>query len=377
MPLQQMSSRSETGLKNTMSSLKKPLLQRGLLAAALALCTAMAWAAPAIDRSSQEPPMAASTVGLVRVATCPPPVQMPTQAELQALAQNLKDRGLLWRVGHGGRSSWLYGTMHVAKREWMLPGRSIMQAMAGVDKLALELNVMDPEVGKALAQGLKARDDAPELAAALAARLELQRQQACAPELAGLRPEAQVLGLLAMAGRSHGLDAQYGVDMMLAGMASGMRKPVLGLETVQAQLDELVSDDPAKIEDAVNDGLKQLESGTAPEQMQQLAELWADGNEQKLESYADWCDCANTPRERAQLKRLLDDRNAGMADGIVRLLQEGQSVFAAVGALHMVGPQGLPTLLRQKGYQVERVKFTPPAPKAIPPKTQSKPMITQ
>lgn len=352
---------------------KKRRFHRRLLAAALALCTGVALAAPQADHSLQDLPMPMP----MPVAACPPAVQMPTPAELKMLLQNAQDRGLLWRVGHGERSSWLYGTMHVAKREWMLPGRSILRAMAAVDKLALEINVMDPEVGKALAQGLKARDDAPELGAALSARLEQQRKTACAPELAGLRPEAQVLGLLAMTGRSHGLDAQYGVDVMLAGMASGMRKPVVALESVQTQLDELVSDDPVKIAQTVGDGLAQLESGTAPEMMHLLADLWADGNEQKLENYADWCDCANTPREREQLKRLLDDRNAGMAEGIVQLLQQGQSVFAAVGALHMVGPQGLPTLLRNKGYQVERVKFRPAAPKAMPQKTQEKTMFTQ
>ena len=43
-----------------------------------------------------------------------------------------------------------------------------------------------------------------------------------------------------------------------------------------------------------------------------------------------------------------------MADAIGRL-HENVSVFAAVGALHMVGPQGLPTLLQAKGFKVQRV----------------------
>lgn len=336
-------------------SLHLGLMKSCLLAAVAALGTGMAMAAPAA------------------APVCMPAVTMPTPVEMQALARNAQDRGLLWRISHGERSSWLYGTMHVGKRDWMIPGRSIVRAMAGADTLALEINALDPEVGKALAQGLKARDDAPELAAALTARLALQRQQACAPELAALRPEVQVLGLIAMTGRSHGLDAQYGVDMMLAGMATGMRKPVVSLETVQTQLDELVSDDPVKIEEAVSDGLKQLESGVAPEMIQLLADTWAEGHQEKLENYADWCDCANTVRERAQLKSMLDERNLGMADGIVQLLQQGQSVFAAVGALHMVGPQGLPMLLRKQGYQVERVRFTPHALPASSQKNSKNP----
>jgi uncharacterized protein YbaP (TraB family) len=34
-------------------------------------------------------------------------------------------------------------------------------------------------------------------------------------------------------------------------------------------------------------------------------------------------------------------------------------VFAAVGALHMTGPLGLPQLMQQRGYTVERIRFAP------------------
>jgi len=34
-------------------------------------------------------------------------------------------------------------------------------------------------------------------------------------------------------------------------------------------------------------------------------------------------------------------------------------VFAAVGSLHMVGKLGLPSLLAERGYRIERVDFKP------------------
>ena len=37
----------------------------------------------------------------------------------------------------------------------------------------------------------------------------------------------------------------------------------------------------------------------------------------------------------------------------------GQPVFAAVGSLHLVGRLGLPALLAERGYKVERVNFLP------------------
>ena len=41
------------------------------------------------------------------------------------------------------------------------------------------------------------------------------------------------------------------------------------------------------------------------------------------------------------------------ADKVKALHAAGQRVFVAVGALHMVGPQGLPALLAEAGFQVE------------------------
>ena len=56
---------------------------------------------------------------------------------------------------------------------------------------------------------------------------------------------------------------------------------------------------------------------------------------------------------------MLDDRNPALAERIDALHMGGKSVFAAVGSLHMVGKLGLPLLMAQRGYQVERVEFKP------------------
>jgi hypothetical protein len=75
-----------------------------------------------------------------------------------------------------------------------------------------------------------------------------------------------------------------------------------------------------------------------------------------------------TPAERRALQRLLDDRNPGLAEGIARLHDQGQRVFGAVGALHMVGPTGLPALLAARGFRV-----TPVVPAATSPSAAATP----
>ena len=53
--------------------------------------------------------------------------------------------------------------------------------------------------------------------------------------------------------------------------------------------------------------------------------------------------------------RLNDDRNRRMVHRILPYLEQGNS-FIAVGALHLAGPQGILSLIRQQGYTVESVR---------------------
>jgi uncharacterized protein YbaP (TraB family) len=66
-----------------------------------------------------------------------------------------------------------------------------------------------------------------------------------------------------------------------------------------------------------------------------------------------------TDKDRDMMKRMLDERNPGMAQSIDAIHASGKAVFAAVGSLHMVGKVGLPALLAARGYTVERVPFKP------------------
>ena len=305
---------------------------------------------------------------------CSPTLAAPTAQELAQLQRQARDRGMLWKLEHDGRTSWLYGTIHVNKREWFMPGPRTVQALQGVDRLALELNLLDPAVVQALTEGLRARDGAPPLPPALQQRLDRQLQAACMPEaLAPLRPEAQLVTLLTLIGRHQGLDPQLGVDLVLAGAAHARGLPVIGLETPETQLRELVSDDPAEVQRSVASGLQQLERGDAAQQLARLAQAWADGDMRPLETYPRWCNCLNTAAERADYARLIDGRNPGMASAIAQQLRAGHTLFVAVGAMHMVGPQGLPALLRAQGFGVQRVPLgtasraaVEPAPKPTP-----------
>ncbi|MNY64023.1 TraB family protein [compost metagenome] len=54
-------------------------------------------------------------------------------------------------------------------------------------------------------------------------------------------------------------------------------------------------------------------------------------------------------------RTLLGKRNPEMAASIENIMKADQTAFVGVGLLHLLGAQGVPELLRQRGYQVEQI----------------------
>src|SRR5687767_15977641 len=77
---------------------------------------------------------------------CPPAAQAPTPEQAQAGMKAARDRGFLWRVQKDGRSSWLFGTVHIAKPDWMYPGPALLGALRASGLVAVELDVLDPDI---------------------------------------------------------------------------------------------------------------------------------------------------------------------------------------------------------------------------------------
>jgi uncharacterized protein YbaP (TraB family) len=293
-------------------------------------------------------------------ASCPPQAQQPTAEQIQLSSRDAHDHGFLWRISKGGRDSYLYGTVHVAKLDWAFPGPLTQKALRGSDTVALEIDMLDPDMQRRLVEGLRAQDSAA-LPEAVQQRLDRRIQAECLPDkaLAGLSPELQVATLMSIIGRRDGLDPAFGIDTVLAGWGHASKKTVVSLETPELQMKTLQMPSAAETLEFVESALDELESGRAAPTLVRVAKVWADSDLAALQTYESWCECMKTAADRAAMARMLDERNPGMADSIAALHAQGKKVFAAVGSLHMVGPQGLPALMAQRGFKVERVVFQP------------------
>src|SRR5262245_34107175 len=111
-----------------------------------ALLIAIALACSEAHAATAAPPPDGAASGTSATVACPPPPQAPTADQLQAAQREARDRGFLWRISKQGRSSYLYGTLHVGKLPWVFAGPRLREAIANTDTLALELDVTDPEL---------------------------------------------------------------------------------------------------------------------------------------------------------------------------------------------------------------------------------------
>jgi len=298
---------------------------------------------------------------------CPRPLAQPAPAVVQEAMRKAQDHGFLWRISRDGRTSFLYGTIHVAKFDWMFPGTQVMKAILATDTLALELDIMDPDIQSRLATGMAALPRTA-LPVSLNKRMRQQAEQVCVPyaSIAQSAPEMQITTLTIMTGRRDGLEAAYAIDAVLAGIGHSSRRAVVSLETPEQQLQLLKMESPQETISFVQDSLQELESGRSLKMIKRIAKVWADSDYNEMEHFSEWCECLKTDSERAWMKRALDDRNPALAENIDALHTSGKQVFAAVGSLHMFGQAGLPKLLEQRGYRVERVSLRQEAPSLKP-----------
>ena len=126
-------------------------------------------------------------------------------------------------------------------------------------------------------------------------------------------------------------------------------KPVHGFETIEQQLGLL---DGLSLE-AQRDLLMQTldEGANIREIMDQLIEAWRTGNTEFLEEQL----LAEIAKYPELYQTIVADRNRNWVNTIDILLGEDQDYLVVVGALHLVGEDGVPALLAARGFGVKQM----------------------
>jgi uncharacterized protein len=297
--------------------------------------------------------LAPARAGAVEPA-CPPAAGVPTPVQIRQAMLTARDRGALWRFTRDGRHGYLYGTIHIGKREWAMPGRAVVAALTDAETIVLEADPLDTGFHAGVTAPPQPHE-APPLPPALAARLSRQAARTCVSwdRVRAMPPMMIAATLTLLDAAWDGFHAEYASEMVLAGYARGANKPLATLETTEIQRAAINSGEPAEQLASIETLLGALEQGTARKELATVAEAWARGDLEALRlSLVD-----TQTAERGVAERMVVPRNPAMAATIETLHASGTRLFVAVGILHMIGSSGLPRLLQERGFTVERVLF--------------------
>lgn len=263
----------------------------------------------------------------------------------------------LWQISGDDNVVFLLGSIHMLRAtDHPLPA-AVEAAYEEAEALVMELDMddLDPAATQAafnragvLADGRTLADlmgeagyaEASRLAEAVDIPLEMLAQTK--PWLAAMTVEMLLLFRI-------GFDPSLGIDMTMATRAQSDGKPITGLETVDEQLSFL---DGLPLDAQRTMLLESLESGADIEtSIDEMVTAWRNGDVRTLESgLVDAFD-----EHEALSRMLIEARNRRWVEQILALLDDDEDYLVVVGALHLVGDQGVPYLLEARGTHIRQL----------------------
>jgi uncharacterized protein len=279
----------------------------------------------------------------------------PADAEDIPVISKIAAHPAIWVVHGRDVTAYFLGSVHVLPPNvtWHTP--ELDAAIASSDIFVFEAPIDDS--GQAAGQefirqhGMLAPDTAlPSLLDAKTLkdyRAALALTHVPAETLDHLRPWlAGVVLELALA-RMENYSPDSGVDRQVFAIAKSNGRSVRYFETVDQQLSMLTPQNQ-KLELAEFDaGLKELQTESG--ELGPLVDAWSRGDAAEVGRLVN----TDLEGDREAKKVLLDDRNDAWVKQLRRMLAEPHTYFITVGAGHLVGPHGVPALLRKAGYRVD------------------------
>lgn len=268
---------------------------------------------------------------------------------------------LLWKVSDADSSVYLLGSMHLLTADDYPLAPAVEAAFADSAQLVFEIapdQLDTAQLGQAMVQVAR-RSDGQTLQQSLPQAtwkaLEAYAQKQGMPVAALQGYKAWFVALMVMMAESQkaGVDAALGLDPYFMRRAVQAGKATAGLESAEAQI-------------ALFDGMGEQA------QQQFLQEMLADAPHWKPQMdalLAAWRQADEAALERLGLEELRRDypalyqsvdvaRNRAWLPQVQALLRDSHrdNTLVVVGALHLLGDDGLVRQLERRGYRVQRLR---------------------
>jgi len=268
----------------------------------------------------------------------------------------------MWLVKSPGAEIYLFGAMHALtpQAQWRTPAYDAAYARANTIWFEADLDGADPatldrlmarygvDPDRTLSQKLSPRDLAGLKPILAKGRTPLSRVD-------HLRPWAAALMLSMQPMLARGVQVQSGVEATVTHQAKAETKRVRVFETLEDQV-RIFAGLSEQAEVGYLADVIAERTGRAPRahgRTPSLEAAWLAGDMTRLGPGV----AGDMARESPEFyDRLIRQRNRSWADVLTREMAGGGVELVNVGALHMVGPDGLPALLKARGFQVTRVQ---------------------
>ena len=273
---------------------------------------------------------------------------------------------LLWKVSDEDNHLYLLGSFHLLKPEDYPLAPEVEAAFADAETLVFEIapqEMASPALATkmlqaALRTGGTLNDDLPpKTQKKLQEWVDANQTQLMAMGMHSVilqRMEPWYVSLLVTIAGMHnyGLQAEHGLDAHFSQTALAANKPSTGLETGDQQIEFLDGMGVSAQAQLLDEALTQFNQNG--KEVEKLHSAWRNGdvdtlwNEMALEmkrQYPELYARMNATRNDAWLPKLEQRLSAPGTD----------DTMVIVGALHLLGSDGLVEKLRAKGYRVERI----------------------
>lgn len=265
---------------------------------------------------------------------------------------------LLWKVEGANGALYLLGSFHMLRPSDYPLSSDVENAFEDSQRVVFELSPEEANAATLNVQMLQVaqRRDGSGLQADLDQRTwhklkAYMRQQGLPIEvMEGFKTWFVGLSVTLTQLQKQGMDPQLGLDQYLMGKAHKAGKSTAGLESAAEQLrmlDEMTRDEQGQM---LAEALDDAEDGGKA--LLQLHAAWRRGDAHMLGQQM----AAEMKRDYPALYRHINvERNQRWLPLLERRLQQGGNTLVVVGALHLLGSDGVVEQLRERGWRVQRV----------------------
>ena len=276
-------------------------------------------------------------------------------AHAQASAQQKKD--FLWSLKTDKATIYLLGSLHLLNADSYPLDKNVEAAYKNCQRVVFEADIdgaRDPEFqSKMLAHGLYTEGETLQQNISRETYSLLEKRATTIgitmAQLNPLKPWLCASAISELELMKMGFDPQYGIDVYVFDRAKKDGKEIHFLETLDFQIELLAGLSGTEGDAFLRQTLKELEviETLSPD----MVNAWENGDTARFGTIM-----ALSYNDLPELySRFVVQRNKEWVSKIEDLVALGETALVVVGAGHLVGPDNLLQLLKDRGYTIEQI----------------------